>query len=75
MLDLENLNLAYRRVKANKGSHGADGMTVNELLPFLKQNGGQMRQSIREGTYVPKPVRRVEIPKPDGGVRSSQEGA
>jgi len=69
ILDRNNMNLAYKRVKSNKGSHGVDGMTVDELLQFLKQNGGQVRQSILEGTYRPKPVRRVEIPKPDGGVR------
>ncbi|MCK5103105.1 MAG: hypothetical protein KAR17_09825 [Cyclobacteriaceae bacterium] len=69
ILEPDNLNIAYRKVKAKRGSHGADGMTVDELLPFLKQNGNQIKQAIREGTYVPKPVRRVEIPKPDGGVQ------
>ena len=69
ILDRDNMNLAYRKVKANKGSHGVDGMTVDELLPFLKQNGSQIKQSIRKGTYRPKPVRRVEIPKPGGGIR------
>lgn len=69
ILDRDNMNLAYRRVKANKGSHGIDGMKVDELLPFLKQNGNQIRQSILEGTFRPSPVRRVEIPKPDGGKR------
>jgi group II intron reverse transcriptase/maturase len=69
ILHRDNMNLAYKRVKANKGSHGVDGMTVNELLQFLKQNGNQIRQSILEGTYKPQPVRRVEIPKPDGGKR------
>ena len=69
ILDRDNMNFAYKRVKKNKGSHGVDGMTVDELLPFLKQNGRQIKQSIREGTYRPKPVRRVEIPKPDGGIR------
>lgn len=69
ILDPENMNLAYKRVKANKGSHGVDGMTVEELLEHLKQNGKQLRQSILKGAYSPKPVRRVEIPKPDGGVR------
>ena len=63
------MNLAFKRVKANKGSHGVDGMTVNELLQFLKQNSKQLRQSLLEGKYNPQPVRRVEIPKPDGGVR------
>jgi len=69
ILDQDNMNLAYRRVKANKGSHGVDGMTVDELSSFLKQKGSQIKQSIREGRYRPKPVRRVEIPKPDGGIR------
>ena len=69
ILDRNNMNLAYKRVKANKGSHGVDGMKVDELLQFLKQNGNQIKQSILEGTYRPSPVRRVEIPKPDGGKR------
>jgi len=69
ILSRDNLNLAYRRVKANKGSHGVDGMKVDELLPFLKQNGETLRQRTLAGDYVPQPVRRVEIPKPDGGVR------
>lgn len=69
ILDRENMNLAYKRVKANKGSHGVDGMSVNELLQFLKQNGSQLKQSILEGSYKPQSVRRVEIPKPDGGKR------
>jgi group II intron reverse transcriptase/maturase len=65
----ENLNLAYKRVKANGGSHGVDGMTIEELLPYLKQHGTALRQSILEGVYNPQAVRRVEIPKPDGGTR------
>jgi len=69
ILDRNNMNLAYKRVKRNKGSHGVDGMRIDELLSFLKQNGPEIKQSIREGTYRPKPVRRVEIPKPDRGVR------
>ena len=69
ILSRDNLNLAYQRVKANKGSHGVDGMKVDELLPFLKQNGETLRRGILEGDYVPQPVRRVEIPKPDGGIR------
>lgn len=69
ILDRNNLNLAYKRVRSNKGSHGVDGMAVSELLYYLKQNGDQIKQSILEGTYRPKPVRRVEIPKPDGKVR------
>jgi len=69
ILSRDNLNLAYKRVKANKGSHGVDGMKVDELLSFLKQHGETLRQSILVGEYVSQPVRRVEIPKPDGGVR------
>ena len=69
ILHRDNMNQAYRRVKENKGSHGVDGMSVNELLPYLKQNGDQIRQAILEGSYAPQPVRRVEIPKPSGGKR------
>lgn len=69
ILDSENMNLAYKRVKANKGSHGVDGMKVDELLPYLIKHGKEIKQSILEGKYTPQPVRRVEIPKPDGGVR------
>ena len=69
IFDRDNLNQAYKKVKANGGSHGVDGMKVDELLPFLKQNGEFIRKSILEGDYAPKPVRRVEIPKSDRGVR------
>ena len=65
----ENLNAAYKRVIKNKGSHGVDGMKVDELLPYLKENGDKLIEELKAGTYSPKPVRRVEIPKPDGGVR------
>ena len=69
ILEPKNLNLAYKRVKANKGSHGVDGMAVGELLSYLKQNGELIRQALLKGTYYPSPVRRVEIPKPDSGIR------
>ncbi len=69
ILRRENLNKAYKKVVSNKGSHGVDGMKVDELLPYLKQHGDELRQRILEGEYTPQPVRRVEIPKPDGGVR------
>jgi len=69
ILEPANLNLAYKKVRANRGSSGVDGMTVEDLLEFLKQNGQKLRQSILKGTYRPSPVRRVEIPKPDGGSR------
>src|SRR5664279_1385400 len=65
----ENCKQALARVKANKGSAGVDGMTVNELPEFLKQHWPAIREQLLSGTYEPKPVRRVEIPKPDGGVR------
>ena len=69
ILSRENLNAAYKRVIKNKGSHGVDGMKVDELLPYLKENGDKLIEELKAGTYSPKPVRRVEIPKPDGGVR------
>jgi RNA-directed DNA polymerase len=65
----ENLREALRRVKANKGSGGVDGMTVDQLPDYLKQHWPAIREQLWNGTYEPKPVRRVEIPKPDGGVR------
>ncbi len=63
----ENLKEALRRVKANKGSAGVDGMTVDEITGYLKQHWPAIREQLLNGTYEPKPVRRVEIPKPDGG--------
>ena len=69
IIDRNNLNDAFKRVKANKGSHGVDGMKVDELLQYLKENGDSLRQSLLEGSYKPNPVRRVEIPKPDGKKR------
>jgi RNA-directed DNA polymerase len=69
ILQADNLNEAYRRVVKNRGSHGVDGMEVEELKPYLKQHGAEIKQSIREGKYQPQAVRRVEIPKPDGGKR------
>jgi len=65
----ENLKEALRRVKANKGSAGVDGMTVGGITDYLKQHWPAIREQLMNGTYEPKPVRRVEIPKPDGGVR------
>src|SRR5437867_2370152 len=65
----ENCWQAYKRVKANKGSPGIDGMTVGELSGYLKQHWPTIREQLLRGTYEPQPVRRVEIPKPDGGVR------
>jgi RNA-directed DNA polymerase len=65
----ENLKEALRRVKANKGSPGVDGMTVGGITDYLKQHWPAIREQLLSGTYAPQPVRRVEIPKPDGGVR------
>src|SRR5271167_2094765 len=65
----ENCKQALARVKANKGSAGGDGMTVCELPEFLKQHWPDIREQLLSGTYKPQPVKRVEIPKPDGGVR------
>jgi RNA-directed DNA polymerase len=65
----ENLKAAMRRVRANKGSPGVDGMTVIGIKDYLKQHGPAIREQLLNGTYEPKPVRRVEIDKPDGGVR------
>jgi len=69
VLDRDNLNKAYKRVKANKGASGVDGMTVDEALPWLKEHRDELLESIRNGKYKPSPVRRVEIPKDNGGVR------
>ena len=67
ILQPTNLNNAYRKVKSNKGACGVDGMNVDELLPFLRDNKVQLIQQLREGKYKPNPVRRVEIPKETKG--------
>jgi RNA-directed DNA polymerase len=69
ILNRENLNRAYKQVKRNKGAGGIDGMQVDELLPYLKGHKEEPIQSIRDGKYRPKPVRRVEIPKENGKTR------
>ena len=69
ILDRDNLNRAYQRVKSNKGAPGIDGMTVEEALPWLKEHREELLESIKGGWFKPNPVRRKEIPKPDGGVR------
>ena len=70
ILSRENLNRAYKRVKANKGAPGIDGMTVEDALPWLREHREELLETIRQGKYKPQPVRRKEIPKPDGGVRT-----
>jgi RNA-directed DNA polymerase len=65
----ENLKKALRRVQANQGSPGIDGMTVDQLSDYLRAHWPTHRDELLCGTYAPSPVRRVEIPKPNGGVR------
>jgi len=65
----ENCKQALPRVKANKGSPGIDGMTVDQLSGHLKEHWPAIREQLSSGSYTPQPVRRVEIAKPDGGVR------
>jgi hypothetical protein len=65
----KNCEQALARVKSNKGSAGIDGMTVEELPAYLKKHWPIIRAQLLSGTYKPQAVRRVEIPKPDGGVR------
>jgi RNA-directed DNA polymerase len=67
--DRKNLEIAWKRVRGNKGSPGVDGMTIDEALEYLREHWPTIRSQLLEGTYQPHPVRRVEIPKPDGGVR------
>jgi RNA-directed DNA polymerase len=66
----ENLKQALARVRANRGSAGIDGMTVEELPAYLNAHWPEIRDRLLAGTYRPQPVRRVEIPKPDGGRRA-----
>jgi RNA-directed DNA polymerase len=67
--DRENLNHAYKRVKANRGAPGVDGMTVGDLFAWLVEHRDELIASLRNGTYQPQPVRGAEIPKPGGGMR------
>src|SRR6201986_1989808 len=67
--DGENLQSAWKRVKRNKGSPGVDGMTIDDAKAFLRQHWPNIRSQLLDGNYRPQPVKRVEIPKPDGGVR------
>ena len=69
ILNRNNMNQAFMRVKGNKGAHGIDKMGVGEMQGYLKSHGEAIKQAIEEGRYKPNPVRRVEIPKDDGGQR------
>ena len=64
-----NMQTALKRVESNKGAAGVDGMEVQDLSGYLKAHWLEVRAALESGTYRPSPVRRVEIPKPDGGVR------
>ena len=69
VVERDNMVRAYRRVKQNRGAAGIDGMSVEELHGFLQSNWPVIKEQLLSGTYVPQPVRRVEIPKPSGGTR------
>jgi len=69
ILSRNNLNEAFRQVERNKGAAGIDGMSIEEAKEYLRQHKEELIQTIRQRHYQPKPVRRVEIPKPSGGVR------
>jgi retron-type reverse transcriptase len=69
MLERSNMLQALQRVERNGGAPGADGMAVEELRPFLRTHWDRIRAELLQGQYRPQPVRRVEIPKPSGGVR------
>jgi RNA-directed DNA polymerase len=67
--DRKNLEMAWKRVRGNKGSPGVDGLTIEDTADFLREHWPSIREQLLQGTYTPQPVKRVEIPKPDGGVR------
>jgi RNA-directed DNA polymerase len=67
--DRENLKIAWKRVRGNKGSPGVDGLTIDETAEYLREHWPTLREQLLKGTYTPQPVKRVEIPKPEGGVR------
>ena len=70
ILSRDNMNAAYKKVCANKGAGGVDEVTIEELGNYIKENWEGIREQIRHREYKPMPVRRVEIPKPNGGVRN-----
>ncbi|MFL5419619.1 MAG: group II intron reverse transcriptase/maturase, partial [Myxococcales bacterium] len=69
VVEAGNAKAALRRVKQNKGSPGSDGMTVEELTPYLVEHWREVREDLLAGTYQPRPVKRQPIPKRGGGVR------
>ena len=70
ILNRENMNKAYKRVKANKGTSGIDEVTIEDAYVYIKENWERIRAEITERKYKPQPVKRVEIPKPNGGTRN-----
>lgn len=70
ILNRENMNKAYKRVKANKGTSGIDEITIEDAYVYIKENWERIRAEITERKYKPQPVKRVEIPKPNGGTRN-----
>ncbi|WP_242469620.1 hypothetical protein [Rhabdochromatium marinum] len=67
VLDSESVRRAWKRVKANPGAPGVDGMGIEDFTEFARSNWPEIRQALRDGDYHPQPVRRVSIPKPNGG--------
>ena len=70
ILSRENMKMAYKKVKANKGAGGIDGINVENINEYLKENWIDIKTKILKRKYKPQPVLRVEIPKPNGGVRN-----
>ncbi len=69
ILSRENMQQAWKRVKANKGAHGIDNISIGEFPDFARDNWNIIRESLSDGSYQPLPVKRVEIPKQSGGTR------
>jgi RNA-directed DNA polymerase len=69
IVERNNLRKALAQVRANKGAPGIDGMSVEDLAPYLKEHWPTIRAQLLDGSYKPQPVRRVEIPKASGGTR------
>jgi len=69
ILERENMHRALKKVRSNKGAPGVDGMTVDQLPSYLRRHWEEIKTALFAGTYEPLPVRRKEIPKPQGGIR------
>src|SRR5699024_4986845 len=73
VIDHDNLYMAYKHVRANKGAPGIDGITVDELYGHMQQYYSSLRRKVRDGSYQPQPVRRAEIKKDDGSKRKIRD--